>query len=223
MLAADRIGGYSSGMSIPVAGNAIPSGSGSGPARRRSGWTSLTGSEKREQLLEAAAAVFSRRGLEASMSEVAEAAGAGVASVYRLYPSKYELYAALVVRRMDQIIDAARRAEAQPGDRWTGLTEMLRGLVAGQSVEPFVGEARALVGDHPDVIESSERAATAQERVLAAARAEGRLRADATFLDLRLLFAATRAAKRLEPERWPRMLELLIDALDTQRGSLPDR
>ena len=90
------------------------------------------------------------------MSEVAEAAGAGVASVYRLYPSKYELYAALVVRRMDQIIDAARRAEAQPGDRWTGLTEMLRGLVAGQSVEPFVGEARALVGDHPDVIESSD-------------------------------------------------------------------
>ena len=34
---------------------------------------------------------------------------------------------------------------------------------------------------------------------MAAARAEGRLRADATTLDLRLLFAATRAAKRLEP------------------------
>ena len=130
------------------------------------------------------------------MSDVAEAVGAGVASVYRLYPSKYELYAALVVRRMDQIVDAARAAESLPGDRWTGLTQMLRDLVAEQSVEPFVGEARALVADHPDVIASTARAADAQERVLAAARAEGRLRGDASSLDLRLLFAATRAAKR---------------------------
>jgi len=95
---------------------------------------------------------------------------------------------------------------------------MLRDLVAEQSVEPFVGEARALVSDHADVIESTARAADAQERVLAAARAEGRLRTDATSLDLRLLFAATRAAKRLEPEHWPRMLELMLDALDTERA-----
>jgi hypothetical protein len=59
--------------------------------------------------------------------------------------------------------------------------------------------------------------AEAQERLLAAARAEGRLRADATTLDLRLVFAATRAARNVEPEHWPRMLELMLDALDTQR------
>jgi AcrR family transcriptional regulator len=185
--------------------------------RRPCEWSSLTGPEKRERLLAAAVAVFSRQGLDAPMSDVAEAAGAGVASVYRLYPSKRELYAALVVRRMDQISDAAREAESRPGDRWSALTEMLRDIVAEQSVEPFVGEARGLVADHPDVIESTARAAKAQERVLAAARAEGRLRADATSLDLRLIFGATRAAKRLEPEQWPRMLELMLDALDTQR------
>jgi AcrR family transcriptional regulator len=206
-------------MSIPVAGG----GTGAGSGAPRGNWSSLTGSEKRERLLAAAASVFSRQGLDAPMSEVAEAAGAGVASVYRLYPSKYELYAALVVRRMEQIIDAARDAESLPGDRWDALTQMLRSLVAEQSVEPFVGEARALVSDHADVIESTARAAEAQERMLAAARAEGRLRADATSLDLRLLFAATRAAKRLEPEQWPRMLELMLDALDTEPppASLP--
>ena len=161
-----------------------------------------------------AASVFSRQGLETPMSDVAEAAGAGVASVYRLYPSKYELYAALVVRRMDQIVDAARAAESLPGDRWTGLTQMLRDLVAEQSVEPFVGEARALVADHPDVIASTARATDAQERVLAAARAEGRLRGDASSLDLRLLFAATRASKQVEPAAWRRTLELFIDALE---------
>ena len=61
--------------------------------------------------------------------------------------------------------DAARMAESLPGDRWTGLTQMLRDLVAEQAVEPFVGEARALVADHPDVIASIARAADAQERV----------------------------------------------------------
>ncbi|MGI9183604.1 MAG: hypothetical protein ACR2GZ_01350 [Solirubrobacteraceae bacterium] len=46
--------------------------------------------------------------------------------------------------------------------------------------------------------------------------AGGRLRADATTLDLRLLFAATRAAKQVEPGQWPRMLELMLDALETR-------
>jgi hypothetical protein len=54
----------------------------------------------------------------------------------------------------------------------------------------------------------------ALERVLAAARAEGRLRPDASSMDLRLLFAATRAAAGLEePDAWRRMLELGLDAL----------
>jgi AcrR family transcriptional regulator len=204
-------------MSIPVTPEEPSDRPGAGSRAGRREWSSLSGNEKRERLLAAAAAVFSRQGLDTPMSDVAEAVGAGVASVYRLYPSKYELYAALVVRRMDQIVDAAGAAESLPGDRWAGLTRMLRDLVAEQSVEPFVGEARALVADHPDVIASTARATDAQERVLAAARAEGRLRSDASSLDLRLLFAATRAAKRLEPEYWPRMLELMLDALDTQR------
>src|ERR1700721_2755428 len=112
-------------MGIPVTPEEPPEGPGAG--RRAGGeWSALTGPEKRERLPVAAASVFSRQGLETPMSDVAEAAGAGVASVYRLYPSKYELYAALVVRRMDQIVDAARAAEALPGDRWMGLPQMLR-------------------------------------------------------------------------------------------------
>ena len=59
------------------------------------------------------------------------------------------------------------------------------------------------------------------ESLLDAAKAEGRLRPDATALDLRLLFAATRAARGLEPGAWRRMLELGIDALgaDAQGGA----
>jgi AcrR family transcriptional regulator len=162
--------------------------------------------------------VFARDGLDAPMSEVALAAGAGVASVYRLFASKRELLAELVTRRMDQVALAADGACASPGDRWSALTEMLTTLVQTQRADSLMGEARAAVADHPDVVAAVARASEAQERLMVAARAEGRLRADATTLDLRLLFAATRAARRVEPEQWPRMFQLMIDALDSDRG-----
>jgi AcrR family transcriptional regulator len=181
-------------------------------------WSRLDPQAKRERLLAAATEVFGRRGLDAPMSEVAEAAGAGVASIYRAFGSKHELLAALVTHRMNQITAAAEEADRREGDRWTALTEMLRSLVEAQRSDYTMLEARMQVADHPDVVEAVARVTQAQERLLAAARAEGRLRADATTLDLRLLFAATRAARNVEPLYWPRMLELMIDALDARRG-----
>ncbi|MFL5860906.1 MAG: TetR family transcriptional regulator [Solirubrobacteraceae bacterium] len=182
----------------------------------RSDWTRLDAAAKRERLLEAATEVFARNGIDAPMSVVADAAGAGVASVYRLFASKRELLAAIVTERMDQVAVAAQEAASAPGDRWSALTDMLTRLVRTQRADYMMGEARAAVADHPDVMAAVTRANEAQERLLADARAEGRLRADATTLDLRLLFAATRAARRVEPERWPRMLQLMIDALEAR-------
>jgi hypothetical protein len=118
---------------------------------------------------------------------------------------------------MDTVAVASQEAFEQPGNRWEALTGMLRTLVNTQRADYLIGDARALVADHPDVIASVARASEAQERLMAAARAEGRLRADATTLDLRLMFAATRAARRVEPEQWPRIVELMIDALDADR------
>jgi AcrR family transcriptional regulator len=186
-------------------------------ASGRCEWTQLDSAAKRERLLTTATEVFARDGLDAPMSVVADAAGAGVASVYRLFESKRELLAALVVRRMDTVAAAAQDAFDSPGDRWSALIQMLTNLVSGQRADYLIADARAAVADHPDVIAAVSRASEAQEQLLAAARTEGRLRADATTLDLRLLFAATRAARVVEPDQWPRMLQLMIDALDAHR------
>jgi AcrR family transcriptional regulator len=197
-------------MSIPV-GNAGSDRAGVG--RRSAGpapdpecqWATLEPAAKRERLLRAATAV-------------AAAAGAGVASVYRQFPSKRELLAALVARRLDQIADEAALAEASEGDRWSALVAMLWKIVERQSYDDFLGEARVAVSEHADVRRATRRATRALETLLAGARDEGRLRADATTLDLRLLFAATRAAKQVEPAAWRRMLELSIDSLE-RRGA----
>jgi AcrR family transcriptional regulator len=187
------------------------------PDRERE-WAGLSADAKHERILCAAGRVFTRDGLGAPMPAVATEAGAGVATVYRQFPSKRELLAALVTRRLEQIADAADAADAQTGDRWSALTGMLWTIVERQSGDDFMGEAWVLVADQPEVAEAAARATLALDRLLAAARGEGRLRADATTLDVRLLFAATRAAKQVEPDAWQRTLSLLIDALDTQRG-----
>jgi AcrR family transcriptional regulator len=180
-------------------------------------WSGLSAEAKRERIVCAAGLVFSRDGLDAPMPAVAAAAGAGIASVYRQFPSKHALLAALVMRRLEQIADAAVKAAESEGERWPAFIEMLWTVVARQSGDDFLGEAWAQVMDHPEVAAAADRTTAALDRLLALARAEGRLRADATTLDLRLLFAATRAAKQVEPDAWQRILVLLIDGLDTGR------
>lgn len=186
------------------------------PALAEPVWAGLTPTEKDARLLAVAGEVFVRRGLDAPMSDVACAAGIGVASIYRRFESKQELLAALVVSRLDTIAAAAETARAQPGGRFEALVAMVHSIVETQSADDFMGEARMLVADHPAVVAALERTTTRMEQVLGDAREEGRLRSDATTLDLRLLFAATRAAKRIEPDHWPRMLELMMDALETR-------
>jgi hypothetical protein len=95
---------------------------------------------------------------------------------------------------------------------------MLWTIVERQQGDDFLGEAYVVVSEHPDVVIAADGATAALGELLGQAVDEGRLRSDATTLDLRLLFAATRAAKQIEPEAWQRMLSLLIDALDTQRA-----
>ncbi|MGD0454132.1 MAG: TetR family transcriptional regulator [Solirubrobacteraceae bacterium] len=176
-------------------------------------WSDLGADEKRARLLAAAGEVFARDGLDAPMPAIAAAAAAGVGSVYRQFPSKRDLLAALVVERLKDIEDDADAALASTAGPWAALTGLLWTLAERQAADDVLGEAMATVSEHAAVQQALESTTEALERLLAAARVEGRLRADTTTLDLRLLFAATRAAAQLQPDAWRRMLELGIDAL----------
>jgi AcrR family transcriptional regulator len=176
-------------------------------------WASLDPEEKRARLLAAAGEVFAHAGLDAPMPAVAAAAGAGMGSVYRQFPSKRDLLAALVVERLEEVSAGADVALAGSEDRWSALIGVLWALAERQAEDDVLGEAMATVSEHPAVQEAHARTTYALERLLVAAKSEGRLRADASTLDLRLLLAATRAAEHTQPGAWRRMLELGIDAL----------
>ncbi len=176
-------------------------------------WADLDAAGKRARLLASAGEVFAREGLHAPMPTIAAAAGAGVGSVYRQFPSKDDLLAALIAERLAESRAGAERALASEGSPWDALVALLWQLAERQAGDEVLGEAMAMVPGHPDVEAAFERTLATFERLLGAAREEGRLRADASAQDLRLLFAATRAAGQIEAGAWRRMLALGIDAL----------
>jgi AcrR family transcriptional regulator len=179
----------------------------------------LDAEAKRARLLAAAGDVFAREGLDAPMPAIAAAAGAGVGSVYRQFPSKRDLLAALVVERHEAVEREVEVALASPLGPWAALNMLLRAIAERQAADDVLAEAMACVSEHPEVQEAMAATMHSLEALLDAAKAEGRLRPDATALDLRLLFAATRAARSLSSDAWRRMLELGTDALaaDAQR------
>jgi len=183
-------------------------------------WSTLSAEEKHERILCTAYRLFSEQGLDAPMPAVAARAGAGVGSLYRQFPSKHELLAAIVQRRLEQIHEAAVAANLRPGSRWRALTEMLWAIMGRQHGDAILGQAWPLVADHADVMLATDRVQRAVEQLLAAARAEGSIRPDATADDIRLVFTATRSTSHIGTDAWKRMLELLIDGL---RRQAPER
>ena len=90
--------------------------------------TLSTAEERREEILAAAEKVFAARGLHGTPTmEIAKAAGISQAYLFRLFPTKAELFTALVQRCNDRIertftdAAAAARAAGQPVMQAMGL------------------------------------------------------------------------------------------------------
>ena len=97
-----------------------------------------------ERILGAAALLIARDGLtRMSMDDLAEAAGVSRASVYRLFPGKSAVFAALLATRspFDEIVATLHRLHGRPPDEV--LPEVLR--TAARVAEPRVAIMRALM------------------------------------------------------------------------------
>src|SRR3954470_4223559 len=78
----------------------------------------------RERILAAARDAFAEGGLDVGLHEIAKRAGVGVGTVYRRFPQKDELVAALFEDRIEDVIAIAEAALAED-DAWTGLEHFL--------------------------------------------------------------------------------------------------
>jgi AcrR family transcriptional regulator len=182
-----------------------------GPAERE--WTALDADAKRARLLAVSHRVFAEHGLDAPMPTVAAAAGIGVGSLYRQFPSKRELLAALVVERVREVTAVAEAARDSDAGPWAALTAILWDFAERQVGDDVLAEAISRTQVDPEVKRERARSTAALQALLDDAKRTGEVREDATVLDLRLVFSAARAAEAVEAGAWRRALELGIDSL----------
>jgi AcrR family transcriptional regulator len=139
----------------------------------------------RDRLLEAARIVFSAGGPEASLEAVAHAAGVGIGTLYRHFPTRESLFEAVYRHEVNQLADLAERLkkEAPPLE---ALRRCLRSIVKFVATKKGMSAALAFAisKDSELVSYSSERLTRAIGLLLQRAIAAGEIRTDISAEDL---------------------------------------
>ena len=145
----------------------------------------------RTAILQAARQLVSEQGAEVAMGEIARAAGVAVGTLYRHFPNKADLLAAVVSEYVEALADAAQgaweRVEEGRSDAAQELLDFLeRALEMIARSHAAKSVARAL-GAEVEYTEPETRATEALGSLIEQGRASGRLRADLTVSDLYIL------------------------------------
>jgi AcrR family transcriptional regulator len=169
----------------------------------------------RRLLLDAAAEAFAEHGLEVGVAEIARRAGVGRGTVFRRFPTKEHLIAAIVVDRMDQVSARGRELLADPNPD-AALFELLASMVGSAQTDRALFEA---VGDtflaNEDIRVAHAQLAGVLDQLLQRAQDAGTIRDDVGALDLLMMFKGVCEAARpfSDADVAARQLELVRAAL----------
>lgn len=172
----------------------------------------------RRRILDAAEAVFARDGVSVPIDEVAQEAGVGVGTLYRHFPTKEELFEAIALRRIDDLLavcDAGR--DRQPTDAFFGF---LRQIAEEASLKHDLIDALGSAGSDFKTRCADKVAALEEgvDRLRARAVEAGGVRADVTTTQvLGLVMGACRAVEGSAEElaSCEHMLDVVFDGLRT--------
>ncbi len=166
-----------------------------------------------DTLLESALTVFTTSGVDAPVREIAEKAGVGIGTVYRHFPQRADLVAAVFRREIDACADAAPilAAEHDPGEALARWMQRYAAFVATKR-----GLAAALHSGDPafDTLPAyfTKRLQPTLQTLLDAAVTAGEVRGDVDADEL-LSAVAGLCAHADDPARARRMVALLVDGL----------
>ncbi len=178
----------------------------------------------RTTILKAAKQLVTEKGTAVAMGEIARAAGVAVGTLYRHFPNKADLLAAVVNEYVEALADDAQsaweRVEAGRSDadrELLGFLERALEMIARSHAAKTV--ARAL-GAEVEYSEPETRATEALGRLIEAGRSSGRLRRDLTVSDLYILMVFYPGEGSVEVRR--RWLELIRPGLLCSRVKVDD-
>ena len=139
----------------------------------------------RQRLLDAARTVFDRDGPEASLEEIARAAGVGIGTLYRHFPTRNALVEAVYRQAIGQLGNAAERL-AQTHAPVDAIREWLLLFIDYMSTKRIMSEAFTALGASTEQLYagSGDIMRTALESLVRRAEAAGDIRPVAQPYDL---------------------------------------
>ncbi|MEV7774600.1 helix-turn-helix domain-containing protein [Kitasatospora sp. NPDC086791] len=171
----------------------------------------------RARLLDVATEVFTTRGVTVPTEEIARAAGVGVGTLFRHFPTKEALLEAVVVRRLETLTaDTARLAAGHPpAEAFRACFRLVVERSAGKQ-EFTRALADAGVDVHASLRESSDLMRARLAGLLAAAQRAGAVRPDLGLPELvALLVGVGTAVEHLadDPAARERIFEVVFAGL----------
>ena len=180
----------------------------------------------RVKLLVAAHRVFAAQGLDAGVEEVAREAGVGMGTLYRRFPTKEDLIAAIVEQRFlamsASFAAVAADAELEPWEAFEGCALTLAQAIAED--RGFFQVVSETVGRLDEIRALRDQMLETLRPVVERAQAAGVVRADVVTEDVPALCAIAARLPRWkleeQPEVWRRYLGVVLDGLRPE-GATP--
>ena len=178
----------------------------------------------RQRILKAASEVFTERGLDVSLDEVARHAGVGVGTVYRRFRTKEDLVAALFMDSIDAVATLAEEAAEAP-DPWSGLVSFMEQMAERLAGDVGLRQMLTFATYGQDqVAYARQRNAPRVTRLVERAQAAGQVRSDLRQTDIPflvfMLTDAAQLARTVSPEIWRRYLALILDGIRPERAGV---
>jgi AcrR family transcriptional regulator len=172
----------------------------------------------RERILEVAKQVFTRRGAEASMDEIAKRAKIGPGTLYRHFPTRDDLLAAVYISEVEKLAEAQKKfsAELPPVEALRAWLLVFIDYIAAKKI--IAPALNAMAGGPSRVFQQTNRLMEEAANALASRAVASRdLRSDVDPMDmLRAIYGVSSAGSTDDwPEKARRFVEILI------RGSRP--
>ena len=179
----------------------------------------------RQAVIDAASKLFTEQGLDAQMPDVARAANVGVGTVYRHFPTKDQLIAAIASQHFDRMAERGRE-DLELADPWEGISDFIRFAIQIQADDRGLCE---IMSSRPELMDTAARAAGLPElcdKLVKRAQQSGQLRSDLDWEDIPMIACGighiTQGGPPPSVGRWPRLVELILDGLRAPAsGSLP--
>jgi AcrR family transcriptional regulator len=180
----------------------------------------------RQRILAAAAEVFTERGLDATLDDVARAAGVGVGTVYRRFPDKDSLVSELFRDRIDTLVTVAEEA-CEAADPWRGLVDFLEYIASAMAGDQGLRQLMMFGAyDRDQVCYARDRMRPVMTRLVERAQASGDLRPDFQATDVKMiafmLASIAEYAAAVIPQVWRRYLAMLVDGLRPARDGVTE-